>query len=782
MSRTPRSASTDPRRGAPTRRSARSARRPRRPLWRRILLWLLGLGVLAALLVVGVLAFAYSNTEIPDPNEFAESQSSIIYYADGETELARFTGGTNRESVTLEEIPEHVRYAMLSAEDRSFYENEGVSVTGTARAAWNNLTSDSTAGGSTITQQYVKNYYLSSEQTYTRKLQEVLISVRIDSELSKDEILESYFNTIYYGRGAYGIQTASQAYFGKDAGELSVAEGAFLAAVTNAPSLFDPAAAEGNQERAEGRFDYVIEGMVSQGWLTQEEADQATFPDILPPQPSSATQGTQGYIAQKVRDELVEELDIPEGDIDRGGLRITSTVVEQHQEAAEEAVEAYKPEDEDAEDLKVGLVSVTPGDGAVTAMYGGEDYQSEQLNIATDARLQAGSLFKIFTLIAALQDDVSTRATYAGPSPMEFVIEGEDEPYEVNNFRDEQFGEIDLGTATANSVNTVYVQLNEEIGPESTREVAVDLGLDEDTPGLTDDLSNVLGTASPTMMEMTNAYAAIAAEGRLAEPYLVAEVTSTNGVYDYEADPETDLVVEEDVTADVTDAMTKVITEGSGQAAGDLGRPAAGKSGTSESNRSAWFDGFTPQLAASVLMFKGDGTEEMQDIAGVDQITGGSFPVQIWGEFMRLALEGEEVLEFPERAGVNDDVVQPTPTPTPEPTTQEPTTEPVPTPEPTTQEPTTEEPTTEPEPEPAPEPEPEPEPEPTEPEPTEPEPTEPEPTEPGPPDEGEEPPGEGGGPPGEGDGPPDEGRGPPGDREPGPPGGPGDSDAAPTDL
>ena len=804
MTGTPRSGPNSPPAGASTRRAHRSSRPTRKkPLWRRILLWVVGLGLLAALLAVGVLAFAYSNTDIPDPNEFAESQSSIIYYADGETELARFTGGTNRESVPLSEVPEHVQNAMLSAEDRSFYENEGVSLTGTARAAWTNLTSDETAGGSTITQQYVKNYYLTSEQTYTRKLQEVLIAVKIDSELSKEEILESYLNTIYYGRGAYGIQTASQAYFGKDVGELTVAEGAFLAAVTNAPSLFDPAAAEGNEERAQARFDYVIDGMVTQGWLPEAEGDAAEFPELLPPQPSTATQGTAGYISQTVRESLVEDLQIPEGDIDRGGLRITSTIIEQHQEAAEDAVEEYKPDDEDAEDLKVGLVSVRPGDGAITAMYGGEDYQTEQLNIATDARLQAGSLFKVFTLIAALQDNVSTLATYAGPSPMEFFIEGEDEPYEVNNFRDEQFGQIDLGTATANSVNTVYVQLNEDIEPENTRRVAVDLGLDEDTPGLTDDLSNVLGTASPTMLQMTNAYAAIAAEGRLAEPYIVAEVSSTNGVYSYEADPETEVAVEADITADVTDAMTKVITEGSGQGAGDLGRPAAGKSGTSENNRSAWFNGFTPQLAASVLMFKGDGTEEMQDIAGVDQVTGGSFPVQIWGEFMRLALEGEEVLEFPERAGVNDDtfapepepVPTPAPAPAPEPTTQEPeptTQEPEPTtqePEPTTQEPepTTQEPEPEPAPEPEPEPAPEPEPEPA-PEPAPEPPPAPEPTEPAPTDTDAAPGngngngnGDGNGN-GNGNGPPGEGAQPrPTDPGGGGGGGGGGSDGDPTD-
>ncbi|MGI8947382.1 MAG: transglycosylase domain-containing protein [Ornithinimicrobium sp.] len=685
--------------------SSKGTGRPRRgrwrarPRWQRILLALLGLILAGLLLGMGGLAVAYANTDVPGPNEFAESQSSILYYADGQTELARFTGGTDRESVPLGEVPEHVRDAMLSAEDRSFYDNEGVSVTGTIRAAWRNLTSDSTQGGSTSTQQYFKNYYPTSEQSYRRKAQEVLIAVKIDSEMSKDEILENYLNTIYYGRGAYGIQTASQAYFAKDVGEVSVAEGAFLAAVTNAPALYDPAAEEGNQERAQERFDYVVNGMVEQGWLSEGEAETATFPEIDPPQPSTATRGTQGYIAQTVRDELVRELDIAEEDIDRGGLRITSTIVQQHQDAAEQAVTQMSPDTPDAAELKVGLVAVQPGDGAITAMYGGADYQEEQLNITTDAELQAGSLFKVFALIAALQGDVSTQATFAGPSPMEFDIEGQSEPYEVNNFDDEQYGEITLATAVANSVNTVFVQLNQQIGPENTRDVAVSLGLPEDTPGLSADLSNVLGTASPTMVQMTNAWAAVAAEGELAQPYIVVEVNSLNGVYSYTAEPETEQVFDPDITADVTDAMSRVVEEGTGQGAGDLGRPAAGKSGTSERNLSAWFDGFTPQLSAAVLMFQGDGTEPMQDIAGVDQITGGSFPVQIWGEFMRLALEGEEVIEFPERVGVNDDLVQTFEEP--EPTTEEPTTttsEPAPTTTTQTQTETVTETTTQPEP------------------------------------------------------------------------------------
>ncbi len=689
---------------SPSRRpSGRARSRGRRGgLLRRVLLWVLGLGLLAVLLAVGVFAWAYNRTDIPAPNDFAEAQSSILYYADGETELARFTGGYDREAVPLSEVPEHVREAMLAAEDRSFYENEGVSITGTARGAWRTLTGDGLQGGSTITQQYVKNYYLTADQTLQRKFTEIIISIKIDNELSKDQILENYLNTIYFGRGAYGIQTASQAYFGKDVSELSVEEGAFLAGVTNAPSLFDPDYAEGNEQRAEDRVAYVLDGMVEEGWLEPSEREGLGLPEIQEPSPSTAAQGTEGYIAEQARSELKDILGVDDAEIDGGGLRITTTIVEQHQEAAEEAVDLYRPTGEGTDDITVALTAIRPGDGAITAMYGGDDYQETQLNAATDARVQAGSLFKPVTLLAAVEDGVDTLQTYEGPTPMTF---GEDQT-EVNNFQDLSYGLIDLRTALAESVNTIYVQLNEQIGPDRTREAAVDLGLPEDTPGLDTDLTNVLGTASPTLVEMTNAYATIAAEGERATPYLIDQVETVSGEVTYEADPQTEEGVERDAAVDTTDAMTYVISQGSGMSAGDLGRPAAGKSGTSENNVSAWFDGFTPQLAAGVVLYKGDGTVPMQDVAGLEQITGGTFPAQVWGEFMRLALDGEEVLEFSPRVGTGgptDDTPTtqaPPTTPEPSPTSEEPTqtseepTTTQPTEEPTTAEPTPPAPTT----------------------------------------------------------------------------------------
>ena len=661
---------------APTsRRSTRTGRRrARRGGWvRRTLLWLTGLALLGILLAVGIFAWAYSRTDVPEPNDFAEAQSSILYYADGETELARFTGGYDREAVPLEEVPEATRNALLAAEDRSFYENEGVSIPGTIRGAWRTLRGDGLQGGSTITQQYVKNYYLTADQTLQRKFTEIIISIKIDNELSKDQILENYLNTIYFGRGAYGIQTASQAYFRKDVADLTVEEGAFLAAVTNAPSLFDPDFADGNEERAEERVAYVLDGMVEEGWLDASERSGMTLPEIEDAAPSTAVQGVEGYISQAAREELQELLGVDDAEIDGGGLRVTTTIVEQHQQAAEDAVEMFRPTGEGTDDITVALTAIRPDDGAITAMYGGDDYQETQLNSATDARVQAGSLFKPVTLVAAVEDGVDTLQPYDGPTPMTF---GEGDDVEINNFRDVSFGRIDLRTALAESVNTIYVQLNDEIGPDRTRDAAIDLGLPEDTPGLDTDLTNVLGTASPTLVEMTNAYATLAAEGQRSDPYLIARVETVSGQVTHEAEPETEDGVERDAAVDTTDAMTYTMTQGSGMTAGDIGRPSAGKSGTSEQNVSAWFDGFVPQLAAGVVMYKGDGTVPMQDVAGIDQITGGTFPAQVWGEFMRGAMEGEEVLEFSPRVGTGgptDDTPTTVAPVEPEPTTAEPT-------------------------------------------------------------------------------------------------------------
>ena len=502
---------------------------------RKVTKWVLfSLLSLVALGAVAV-AIAYATIQSPAPNDLANAQASIVYYDDGKTELARLSDAQgNRESVPLSKVPDHVQKAVLAAEDRDFYTNPGFSPTGIARSVWQALRgADVQGGGSTITQQYVKNYFLTSDRSLTRKFKEIIISVKIDQQQGKDQILENYLNTIYYGRGAYGIQTASKAYFNKDVSQLSVAEGATLAAIVNAPSLYDPALGDKQKANLKTRVTYVLDGMVAEGWLSQADRDKVTGPaDTVPPANNTAIAGPNGYIVDAVRKELGSTLKLSDSDIDRGGLRITTTINKASQDAAVASVQKYLPKE--APDVQAGLTSIKPGDGAIVAMYGGADFQKRQLNSSTDAIMQAGSTFKPFALIAGLQQGISTKTQFNGNSPI--TVGNVKVPNEFN----QSFGMIDLRRATAKSVNTVFVGLNNKVGPANTKNAAIAAGMPEKTAGLDDTLTNVLGTASPHVVDVASAYATIAAQGQKATPYLVAAVTSETTDIDYKVNKQTD--------------------------------------------------------------------------------------------------------------------------------------------------------------------------------------------------------------------------------------------------
>jgi membrane peptidoglycan carboxypeptidase len=623
----------------------------------------LGLAALGAALL-GVIGFfiAYASTDIPKPNDVANAEASVIYFSDGKTEIDRISE-INRESVALSKVPKSVQQAHLAAEDRDFYENSGISPTGIARGAWVTLRGGETQSGSTITQQYVKNYFLTRDQTLSRKAKEILISVKIAKQQSKDQILEDYLNTIYYGRGAYGIQTAARAYFNKDVSKLNAAEGAVLASVIKGPTFFDPGLGDEEAERAQDRWDYVMDGMASEGWMSQADREKATFPKTVKYNPNKGKGGPNGYLVTEVKKELEAKVKLSGADIDRGGYKIVTTIDKSAQAAAAEAVKDRMPKGEAGKGLRVGLTSIKPGDGAVVAMYGGSDSQKQAFNAATQAKLQAGSTYKVFTLMAALQQEISTKSRYDGSSPRYFEdFKGEGNATgKVTNFGFQSFGRIDLRTATANSVNTVYAELNTQVGPKKTREAAVAAGLP--AKGLGDNAANVFGTDVVTVKDMANAYATIAANGVRVQPYMVKSVTGGPGELKYKAKISKKAVLDKDVTADTIDAMTQVVQRGSGQFASQLGRPAAGKTGTTTDNKSAWFDGFTPQLATAVGIYKGDATESMSNLPGFGELTGGSVPVRIWTDYMEAALKGQKVAQFPQRAGVGDDKV-PTPTTT----------------------------------------------------------------------------------------------------------------------
>ena len=646
---------------------------------KRVLLALLALFLLGA----GAVGVAFAMVSVPQPNDLAQAQASIIYYADGKTEMARISE-INRESVPLSQIPLSVQHALLAAEDRTFYQNSGVSPTGIGRALIVALKGGPTQGGSTITQQYVKNYFLTQDQTVSRKAKEFIISIKIDQSEPKDTILANYLNTIYYGRGAYGIQTAAKAYFGVDASKLTVAQGALLASVIRGPSYYDPSLGASEKANAELRVKYVLDGMVSQGWLTPQARAQATFPTTIP-RAKITTAGTVGYVTNEVRNELASTLHLNNSDIDRGGLRIVTTIDKQAQDSAVKAVNQNMPPEYSspaAKDkaLHVGLTAIRPGDGAIVAMYGGKDYSTDPYNTATQATLQGGSTFKVFGLLAALQKGISTETRYDGYSPhylTQFEDRRNNNPHGmITNFGNEQFGNIDLRTALANSVNTVFAQLNVALagsGNSATgvKNAAVLAGLPPGCPGSThgpdctaglgNDMTNIFGTASPHVRDMANAFATIAAQGQRATPYLISRVTSTPSAtvrIDYTVQKNVQTVFDAKVTADATEAMTHVVTEGTGMPALALGRPAAGKTGTTTKNLAVWFDGFTPQLSAAVAIYQGDGTKTIT-VNNFGEVTGGTYPVKIWTAFMQGALQGQKVMDFPPRAGVGDDALPP---------------------------------------------------------------------------------------------------------------------------
>ena len=585
-------------------------------------------------------AIAYFTVSIPDPNAYVDSQATIIQYANGE-EIGRM-GAQNRTIVSLTKIPLHLREAVMAAEDRDFYSNKAFSPIGILRALKNNLLGGSLQGGSTITQQYAKTAFLTPDRTIQRKIRELVIAIKLENQLSKDEILENYLNTIYFGRGSYGVQTASLQYFNRSVDQLSVSQAVVLASILRSPGLYDPAFNKDNRPRLENRFAYVVKGMTEKGWLTEKEAAKLKIPYIAPRATSGSLSGPKGHLIEAVRKELIK-FGFTEDQIMVGGLVVKTTLVQQAQQAAVDAVNKQGPT-KAPDNLHIGLVAVRPGTGEIIAMYGGKDYLTRQLNDATQAIAQAGSTFKPFALIAGLQQGIPLTSMWNGDSPQTFDDAGK--PYPVANYGFEGWGQISLLKATGSSVNTVYVPLGIKVGPENVVEAARRAGIPESI-AMVPTPSVVLGVASPHVLDVANAYATFAANGIYAKPYLISQVLGSNKGVLYEGKPQTQEVFAADVMADLTYALKYVVTNGSGFAARKLNRPVAGKTGTSQSNASAWFSAYTPQLAASVALFRDDATQSLKGVGGLATVTGGSFPARIWTAFMKGALKGEPVLDFP---------------------------------------------------------------------------------------------------------------------------------------
>jgi membrane peptidoglycan carboxypeptidase len=559
---------------------------------------------------------------------------------------------------------------VLAAEDRHFYSEPGVSPTGILRALAVDIRGgDITQGGSTITQQYAKNAYLSPHRSLTRKLKEILIATKLGQTRSKATVLGDYLNTIYFGRDAYGIQAAAQAYFGKDVSELTTSEGALLAAVIRGPSYYDPRI---NHAAAQARWQYVVNGMVSQGWLTAANAAALQFPATikLSEAPSQCT-GNRCFIRDAVEHELTTTDGMTQAQLDLGGYKIVTTINQGDQRALDKAEAAVIPHNSTGTP-ESGAASIKPGNGAVEALYGGRRYcHAPDKNKDACVDLSGytgqwarppGSSFKAFTLIAALKQGISLSSRFNGPPEVDV-----DGTTIHNSSPGESCDNCTLLRAFAQSVNTIFVPLAQQIGPQHVVDAAYAAGIPKArnlaaVPDIT------LGPDQVAPIELADAYATIAAQGVRAEPYLVSSVTTSGGQRIIKAKPQLTRVFPADVMSDVTYAMTKVLAPG-GTAYGHalLGRASAGKTGTTDNNTNAWFTGFTPQLCTSVWIGNVDPTQTVEG-AGVGEVFGGTLPAQIWQQMMDEALADAPAVPFPVPANVGTPENSTSPSSSPSPT------------------------------------------------------------------------------------------------------------------
>ncbi|MFZ3470617.1 transglycosylase domain-containing protein [Streptomyces sp. 4.24] len=642
-------------------KAAKKAKR-KRTGWRRALpTWRMVLGglLLIALLGGGALVAGYLLVDIPPANAAAVAQSNLYLYSDG-TQLAR-DGEVNRVNVPLSQIPRTVQEAVLAAEDRDFHSERAVDPAAMLRAAWNTATGKGTQSGSTITQQYVKNYYLGQEQTIKRKVKEFFIAIKLGREKSKDYILEGYLNTSYFGRNAYGIQAASQAYYGKDVGTLDTAEGAYLATLLNSPSAFDVVSHPQGRARALARWNYVLDGMVKKGWMTPAERAATRFPEPGKVRPAAGLSGQRGYLVEAIKDYIVENKILDDKTLAEGGYRITTTIDKSRQTAIVDAVNdkmvsKLDPEKRKADRVvRTGAVSIDPATGKVVAMYGGIDYTKQFVNNATRHDFQVASTFKPFVFASAVQNNSRTQdgrtitpfTIYNGDNKRRVV--GTRIPYAPENEGQISYGNITVNTATDLSVNAVFAQMVVDVGTDKVKQTAIALGVPESTPNFDAGPAMALGTMQASVLDMTQAYATLADHGRHTPHTFLEKITKADDTVPIPHREPTQAVSRE--AADTTTSMlVSVVDNGTGTAALAAGHPAAGKTGTGELDRSAWFAAYTPDLVTVVSMMGQDpdtgSLESLYGALGEARIGGGGYPARIWAQYTKTALADSDPEDF----------------------------------------------------------------------------------------------------------------------------------------
>ncbi|MEU6087815.1 transglycosylase domain-containing protein [Streptomyces sp. NPDC047085] len=715
-------------RAAPRRRSGSPATaasgKPPKGRIRRLFTWkkILGTFFGFCLLCIGGFIVLYMSVDVPNKgNIAAQRQSNVYKYSDGSI-LAR-DGEVNREIVDLSKVPRKVQLTFVAAENKSFYSDPGVDLKGTARGLVNTLSGKGKQGGSTITQQYVKNYYLNQDQTVTRKLKELVISLKVEREKSKDEILAGYINTSYYGRGAYGIQAAAQAYYGVDAQRLSVAQGAYLAALLQAPSQYDWAAASPTGKRlVTARWNYVLDNMVKEGWLDQSERQGMKFPFPKEPKGAPGMEGQKGYLVSLANSQLEQKLMKDEGltrseaaaKVEDQGWTITLNIDPKKQAALEKAVKAELTSKLDPKkrkvdgDVQAGAVSVDPKTGRIVALYGGTDYFKHWQSNVTRKDFQPASTFKPVILAAALEDQATTQndkpinadTVYDGTNRRPVLDHGSKVGFAPPNEDERSYGKITVQKAMNNSVNSVFAQMGVDVGMPKVMDTAKELGMD--TEGMQAVPAQTLGSMGASPLEMAGIYATFDNHGYKVTPSIVKSAEQKDHSVEM-PDPIGSQVISRTAADTVTSVLTGVVDDGTARdsvARNPLrdGQQVAGKTGTSDCNRSAWFTGYTPDLVTSVGLFgeaaKDGGTScegqpikkfahvSLKGAMGGGRVNGGGPPAKIWAAYTFGVTDAAKFdLNTTQGAAVEPTDTptyseSPTETPSQTPTTEAPTSEP----------------------------------------------------------------------------------------------------------
>uniref|UniRef100_UPI0034DFE8EC transglycosylase domain-containing protein n=1 Tax=Streptomyces flavofungini TaxID=68200 RepID=UPI0034DFE8EC len=691
------------------------------PSWR--LVTGLFVGFLGSLMAVA--GISYALVEVPEVDKAAKAQNNVYYWDNGKQMVA--TGGErNRQIIDYDDIPKEMRFAVMSAENKTFEDDKGVDPMGITRALVNMAKGGQTQGGSTITQQYVKNARLGDQsQTFTRKFKELFISIKVGRTVSKEEIMAGYLNTAYYGRGAYGIQAAARAYFDKEAKELNPSQCALLATVLKGATYYDPAGApeidpaankDDNTARAKKRWKWILDEEVKDGRLTQAQRDKYTeFPKLQNPRSNADLAGQTGYLVDLAKAYVIRNTDITEEKLRQGGYEIHTTFNRKKVEALEKSVNKVrkakiKPKLRPEKDTHVqfGGASVNPKDGAIKAIYGGEDATKHFTNNADQTGAQVGSTYKPFVLAAAfkhgvrdknggeVQSDsertiVNPKSLYSGENKLKIQnydgsiwTDRDGQQWNQKNDGNRSYNrptyQIDLREAMRESVNSAYVQLGMDVGLDKVKQTAIEAGLKDDTSMASANYPSFsLGTSSPSAIRMAGAYSTFAASGKQNDPYSVSEVVY-KGSSVYQHAKETKQAFSPEVADNVTDVLRTVVEKGTGTSARLPNRQVAGKTGTTDGNKSAWFVGYTPQLSTAVSMYRLDDDEtnkkrqflEMFGTGGEAKIHGASFPAQIWRDYMAEALKNVPPKAFPVPEPIGSIVGEtPPPSPTPTPTEEE---------------------------------------------------------------------------------------------------------------